>query len=50
MKQLEKVKRISISSTLFILAVLVGLLMYERPENMYAVNAKKTLENLTNMD
>ncbi|HER40423.1 MAG TPA: hypothetical protein ENO10_04300 [Salinimicrobium catena] len=50
MKELEKVKRISISSTLFILAVLVGLLMYERPENMYAVNAKKTLENLTNMD
>ncbi len=33
MKELEKVKRISISSVLFILAVLIGVLAYERPEN-----------------
>lgn len=50
MKELEKVKRISISSTLFILAVLVGVLAYERPENMYARNTKSTLEDLTRLN
>lgn len=50
MKELEKVKRISISSTLFILAVLVGVLAYERPENMYARNTKSTLEDLTHLN
>ena len=47
MKELEKVKRISIASTLFILAVLVGLLTFKRPKNMYAISTKTTLENLT---
>ncbi|MFD2517490.1 rhodanese-like domain-containing protein [Salinimicrobium flavum] len=50
MKELEKVKRISISSTLFILAVLIGLLTYERPENIYAMDTRRTLENLTDAD
>ena len=47
MKELEKVKRISIASTLFILAVLIGLLTFKRPKNMYAISTKTTLENLT---
>ncbi len=47
MRELEKVKRISIASTLFILAVLIGVLTYERPENLYAMNTETALENLT---
>jgi len=47
MKELEKTKRISIASVLFILVVLIGLLTYKRPKHMYAVNSKTTLENIT---
>ena len=50
MKELEKVKQISIASTLFILAVVIGVLTYELPENTYAVNTKTTLEKLTTND
>jgi rhodanese-related sulfurtransferase len=50
MKELEKVKRISIASTLFILAVLIGVLTFERPKNMYAMNTKTTLEKLNTND
>ncbi|MGB7841860.1 MAG: rhodanese-like domain-containing protein [Salinimicrobium sp.] len=50
MKELEKVKRISIASILFILVILIGVLTYERPENLYAMNTKSTLENLTGND
>lgn len=50
MKELEKVKRISIASTLFILAVIIGVLTYERPENLYAVDTRATLEKLTGDD
>lgn len=50
MKELEKVKRISIASTLFILAILIGVLTYERPKNVYALNSKSTLEKLTTND
>jgi rhodanese-related sulfurtransferase len=50
MKELEKVKRISIVSTLFILAILIGVLTFERPKNMYAINTKVTLEKLTAND
>ncbi len=50
MKELEKVKRISIASTLFILAVLIGVLTFERPKNMYAMNTKTTLEKLSTND
>lgn len=46
MKELEKVKRISIATTLFILVILIGVLTYERPKNMYALNTKETLEKL----
>ncbi|WP_170179816.1 rhodanese-like domain-containing protein [Flavivirga rizhaonensis] len=48
MKELEKIKRISIVSILFILAVLIGLLTYKRPKNTYAINTEKTLEKITN--
>ncbi|MEX1383554.1 rhodanese-like domain-containing protein [Lutibacter sp.] len=47
MKELEKTKRISIASVLFILVVLIGLLTYKRPAHMYAINSKTTLENIT---
>ncbi|MFH4965202.1 rhodanese-like domain-containing protein [Gaetbulibacter sp. M235] len=50
MKELEKVKRISIASTLFILAVLIGVLTFERPKNMYAMNTKTALEKLNTND
>ena len=48
MKELEKTKRISIASTLFILAVLIGLLTYKRPKHKYTINTQKTLEKITN--
>ncbi|MDP2067733.1 MAG: rhodanese-like domain-containing protein [Lutibacter sp.] len=47
MKELEKTKRISIAATLFILAVIIGLLTYKRPKNVYAINSKDTLEKIT---
>jgi len=47
MKEIEKTKRISIAATLFILVVLIGLLTYERPKHLYAINTKSTLEKLT---
>jgi rhodanese-related sulfurtransferase len=47
MKGLEKTKEISIAAVLFILVVLIGLLTYERPKHLYAINAKSTLEKLT---
>jgi rhodanese-related sulfurtransferase len=50
MKELEKTKRISIAAVLFILAVLIGLLTYERPKHLYAINTKSTLEKLTSDD
>jgi len=48
MKELEKIKRISIASTLFILIVLIGLLTYKRPKFLYATNTKSALEKITN--
>jgi len=47
MKELEKTKRRSIAATLFILAVIIGLLTYKRPKNIYAINTKDTLEKIT---
>ena len=47
MKELEKVQNISIASTLFILAIIIGLLTYKRPKNTFAFNTKTTLEKLT---
>jgi rhodanese-related sulfurtransferase len=50
MKELEKVKRISIVSTLFILVILVGVLTFERPKNTYEVDTVTTLEKLVDND
>ena len=50
MKELEKTKRISIASTLFILIVIIAVLSFERPKHMYKVNSKFTLEKLTTTD
>jgi len=50
MKELEKTKRISIASTLFILIVLIAVLSYERPKHLYKVNSIATLEKLTSAD
>ena len=50
MKELEKTKRISIASTLFILVVLIAVLAFERPKHIYKVNSKTTLEKLINND
>lgn len=47
MKELEKTKRISIATTLFILAVLIGFLTYKRPKNTYPSSTKNTLEKIT---
>jgi len=50
MKELEKTKRISIASVLFILVILIGLLTYQRPKNLYSVNTQTTLENIITND
>ena len=50
MKELEKVKRISIATILFILAILIGILTFERPKNIFTYNTKTTLEKLTTTD
>ncbi|MBE9490758.1 MAG: rhodanese-like domain-containing protein [Bacteroidetes bacterium] len=50
MKELEKTKRISIAAVLFILAVIIALLAYERPKHLYSVNTQDTLDMLLNKD
>jgi len=50
MKELEKTKRISIASVLFILIILIGLLTYKRPKNLYSVNTQTTLDNIITND
>ncbi len=50
MKETEKTKRISIASVLFILAVIIGLLAYERPKFLYDNNTENALEKITNDD
>ena len=47
MKELEKTKRISIAAVLFILVILIGVLSFKRPKNLYAESAKATLEQIT---
>lgn len=44
MKELEKTKRISISATLFLLVVIIGLLTFRKPEFSFKNKADKTLE------
>jgi len=46
MKELEKTKRISIASVLFILIIIIGLLLYERPKHIYTVNTNHMLEKV----
>lgn len=50
MKELEKTKRISIAAVLFILAVIIALLAYERPKHLYSVNTHDTLGMILNND
>ena len=47
MKELEKTKRISIAAVITILVVLIGVLSFKRPKNMYSINTKTTLEEIT---
>jgi rhodanese-related sulfurtransferase len=50
MKELEKIERISIATTLIIVAVVIGLLTYKRPENVFEIGSKQTLEKLISKD
>ena len=50
MKELEKTKRISIAAVLFILIIIIGLLFYERPSHMYAINSNQMLEKAISSD
>lgn len=50
MKELEKTKRISIAVTLFILVVLIGVLSFKRPKNLYFFNTAETLQQLASED
>ncbi len=50
MKELEKTKRISIATVLFILVVLIAVLSYERPQYIYAINPQNTLEKIVSSD
>ncbi|REE82178.1 rhodanese-related sulfurtransferase [Lutibacter oceani] len=47
MKELEKTKRISIASVLFILVIIIGLLAYKRPKHLYSENTISTLEKIS---
>jgi rhodanese-related sulfurtransferase len=44
MKELEKTKRISFSAVIVILAVLIGLLSFKRPNNIFKKNKELTLK------
>jgi rhodanese-related sulfurtransferase len=46
MKELEKTKRISIASVLFILVILIGVLSFKRPKFSYTINSKLMLEQI----
>ena len=50
MKELEKTKRISIATVLFILVVLIAVLSYKRPRHIYSINAQHTLEKIVSTD
>lgn len=50
MKELEKTKRISVAATLFILVVLIGVLSFKRPKNLYSFNTVETLEKIAAED
>ena len=46
MKELEKTKRISIASVLFILVILIGLITYKRPKHVYSITPQIATENI----
>ena len=46
MKELEKTQRISISTVLFILVIIIGILTFKKPTNVYEKSAKDTLAML----
>jgi rhodanese-related sulfurtransferase len=50
MKELEKTKRISISAVLFILAVVIGFLSFEKPKNVFSKDINLTLDHISKKD
>ena len=50
MKELEKTKRISIATVLFILVVIIALLAYEKPKHLYKINSELTLNKILTED
>lgn len=50
MKELEKTQRLSIASVLVILLVLIGLISYKKPKQIYDINSKSTLEKVISND
>lgn len=50
MIELEKTKRISIASVLFILIILIGLLTYKRPKFIYNITPQAAAENIVAND
>ncbi|WP_117884693.1 rhodanese-like domain-containing protein [Aureibaculum luteum] len=46
MKELEKTKRISIAAVFSILLVIIALLSYKKPKNLYTITTKTALEML----
>ena len=46
MKELEKTKRISIAAVIAILAVIVALLTYKKPKNVYTLSPQQALESV----
>ncbi|NNK76960.1 MAG: rhodanese-like domain-containing protein [Maribacter sp.] len=47
MKELEKTKRISISTVLFILVLIIGVLTFKQPKNVYKKTHGETLKTFT---
>lgn len=50
MKELEKTKRISISSVLFLLVIVIGLLTFKQPQYVFDKNSASTLERIVKHD
>lgn len=50
MKELEKTQRISVVSTLFILAIVIGLLTFKRPKHIYDFMPQQTLDKIISND
>jgi len=50
MKELEKTKRISFSAVIIILAVLIGLLNFKKPRNVFKKDKDLTLKHIVSQD